>query len=67
MAEGTTCICGDTSPDHTQADHNLPKSMVPTLILAIVLGAGYVHAKRTGNCLCGDIYKSFTGRKPRGS
>ena len=65
MAE-QTCICGD-GPPHESEDHKLPKSLVPTLILAIVLGAGYSHAKKTGNCLCGDIYKSFTGKRPKGA
>jgi len=66
MAE-QTCICGDGPDGHTQDDHKLPKSFVPTLILATILGAGYVHAKKTGNCLCGDIYKSVTGKRPKGA
>lgn len=65
MAE-QTCICGD-GPPHAADDHKLPKSLVPTLLLAIVLGAGYNHAKKTGNCLCGDIYKSITGKRPKGA
>lgn len=64
MAE-QTCLCGDVTP-HSTTDHT-PKSFVPSILLALVLGAGYVHARKTGNCLCGDIYKSVTGRRPKGA
>lgn len=66
MAE-KTCICGDVDPAHKPEDHKLPKSLVPALFIGVVLAAGYKHAKSTGNCLCGDIFKSFTGRRPRGA
>lgn len=58
-----TCICGDPTPNHDHA----PKSLIPVVFLGLILGAGYVHAKRTGNCLCGDIVKKFTGKRPKGA
>ena len=61
-----TCICGDIDAPHNESDHAAP-NLKPVAFMALLLGAGFVHAKATGRCMCGDIVKKVTGKRPPGA
>jgi hypothetical protein len=62
-----TCICGDIDAPHTEADHVPKRSWVPAIFVLALGALGIRHARQTGNCMCGDIVKEFTGKRPKGA
>jgi len=43
------------------------RSFIPALVIGFLVAIGIRHARKTGNCLCGDIVKEITGKRPSGA